>query len=69
MANAREMASAIALVDGLDPEECRNAARRHFSLDRMVDRYKEVYGHMIARKNAGREPVTAAFAGSWLVNW
>ena len=69
VSNAREMASAIELVDGLDPEQCRDAARRHFSSHRMVDRYVEVYGQMLARKNPAREPARAASAGSWLVNW
>lgn len=39
----REMADAIAACGGLDPEDCRAAARERFSLQRMVRRYFEHY--------------------------
>jgi glycosyltransferase involved in cell wall biosynthesis len=41
--DAREMAEAIVAAGKLDPEQCRAAASRRFSLDRMVERYFAVY--------------------------
>ena len=43
VADAREMAAAIAQCDRLDRERCRAAARRRFSLDLMVERYVALY--------------------------
>ena len=42
-----EMAEAIRAAADLDPAECRAEAARRFSLDRMVDRYIDVY-HRLA---------------------
>ncbi|HEU0052459.1 MAG TPA: glycosyltransferase, partial [Longimicrobium sp.] len=38
-----EMAEAIRAADGIDPEECRRAARECFSAERMVELYFETY--------------------------
>ena len=46
--DAREMAEAILAADKIDPEACRAAARRRFSLDRMVERYFAVYERLAA---------------------
>src|SRR5205085_11918601 len=35
--DTEEMAEAIVLADKIDPERCREAARRRFSLDRMLE--------------------------------
>lgn len=45
--NETEMADAIEAARGLAPETCRHAARTRFSLERMVERYLEVY-HQLA---------------------
>ena len=39
----REMAEAIHAADALDPEVCRETARRRFGMDAMVSRYFDVY--------------------------
>jgi glycosyltransferase involved in cell wall biosynthesis len=39
----REMAEAIRRVDSIDPEACREAARRRFSADRMISEYMRLY--------------------------
>lgn len=41
--NEREMADAIRRVDSIRPEACREAARRRFSLERMVEEYLHRY--------------------------
>ena len=46
--DAREMAEAIVAAETIDPEQCRAAARRQFSLDHMVERYFAVYQRLAA---------------------
>jgi len=46
--DAREMAEALVMAEKIDPERCRAAARRRFSLDRMVERYFAVYQRLAA---------------------
>ncbi|HLP07897.1 MAG TPA: glycosyltransferase family 4 protein [Opitutaceae bacterium] len=47
-----EMAEAIAAAAQLDPEVCRERARRRFSLERMTARYLALYGQLIAAETA-----------------
>ena len=47
--NETEMAEAIHAAEQLDPEDCRNAARARFSLDRMLRRYFDLY-HQLAQE-------------------
>jgi glycosyltransferase involved in cell wall biosynthesis len=44
--NAREMAQAMRRVGSIDPEACREAARRRFSAARMIGEYLELYGRL-----------------------
>jgi len=46
--DARGMAEAIGAAGKIDPEQCRAAARRRFSRDRMVERYFAVYERLAA---------------------
>jgi glycosyltransferase involved in cell wall biosynthesis len=48
--NTSEMADAVRMLDRLDPETCRRAARRRFDLARSMDSYLELY-----RRIAGHE--------------
>jgi glycosyltransferase involved in cell wall biosynthesis len=48
VSDAREMAKAIHMAEEIDPEACRAATRRRFSLDRMVERYFAVYERLAA---------------------
>ncbi|MGG5807704.1 glycosyltransferase [Falsiroseomonas sp. CW058] len=48
-----EMAAAIREAPRLDPEACREAARRRFSAERMVAHYLDLYRALIARAAAG----------------
>ena len=41
--DVHEMAEAIAAAHTMDPARCRDAVRRRFSLDRMIERYFAVY--------------------------
>ncbi len=41
--DSHEMADAIRRADTIDPEECREAARRRFSADRMITEYMRLY--------------------------
>ncbi len=56
VANAAEMAAAMALVDRIDPDECRRAARERFSEDRMLADYLALYSR-ISTMTAAREMV------------
>jgi glycosyltransferase involved in cell wall biosynthesis len=69
VSNTREMAKAIAAADEIDPEECRKEARRRFSAEKMFERYRELYRHVIAGKNAQYDAPRAMPATSWLVSW
>ena len=69
VSNVREMARAIAMVDKLDSEECRNAARTRFSSTQMVGRYLQTYQRLTSRDAVQPEVVRAARGGSWLVSW
>ena len=48
--SVEEMAAAIARVDQLNPEDCREAARTRFALDHMLEGYFALY-RKLARKN------------------
>lgn len=50
-----EMAEALLAAAKLDPEVCRETARRRFSVDRMVQRYLETY-EILARAPAAEDP-------------
>jgi glycosyltransferase involved in cell wall biosynthesis len=52
VSDAREMAEAMVKTAEIDPEQCRAAARRRFSLDRMVERYFAVYERLAATEPA-----------------
>ncbi|MFP3940015.1 MAG: glycosyltransferase family 4 protein [Thermoanaerobaculia bacterium] len=43
VSDAREMAAAISRVDGIDRDACRRAAETHFSAERMVRDYLDLY--------------------------
>ncbi len=45
--NAREMAEAIRQADHIQPEVCRQAARRRFSADRMIAEYLRLYERLV----------------------
>jgi glycosyltransferase involved in cell wall biosynthesis len=54
------MAAAIARVDRIDPQACREVARRRFSAERMLAGYLERYGRLASNERsmeAGGEPV------------
>jgi len=53
------MVDAVADVGRIDRRHCRASVRQHFSIDRMVDGYLDVYGTVV---NRGR-PVLTAVAG------
>ncbi len=53
-----EMAEAIEAAGTLDPETCRRVARERFSLDRMIERYFEVYRRLA--KPRVRAPLAGA---------
>jgi glycosyltransferase involved in cell wall biosynthesis len=69
VSNVQEMAEAIGAVDKLDCDECRNAARRRFSAEKMWEQYAQVYRRIISQKTAESEHVRPLSATSWLVNW
>ena len=46
-ADAADMAARI-VSPGVPAESCRAFAVQHFSLDRMVDRYLDVYDHALS---------------------
>lgn len=48
--DVRQMADAIRRVDQIRPEDCRAAAERRFSRDRMVHDYFELYAAMVRRE-------------------
>ena len=50
----REMADALTAVHTVDPEACRDTARRRFSLDVMVQQYLAVYGSLAAASWDGK---------------
>jgi glycosyltransferase involved in cell wall biosynthesis len=45
--NAEEMAQAIRRADQINPETCRRAAREHFSLDRTMRAYLDLYEQLV----------------------
>jgi hypothetical protein len=46
------MAAAIERVHQIRPEDCRAAAERRFSRDRMVRDYFDLYASMVSRQHA-----------------
>jgi len=68
-ANVGEMAKAIGAVDRLDPEECRNEARRRFSAEKMIEGYIEAYCRILGQGDGVLQCSRAMSAGSWLVDW
>jgi glycosyltransferase involved in cell wall biosynthesis len=68
-ADVQGMAKAIGAVDRLDPEDCRNAARRNFSAEKMIKGYTDTYRRVIGKGDGVLESTQAMSAGSWLVNW
>jgi glycosyltransferase involved in cell wall biosynthesis len=50
--DVQEMAEALRASAALDAGACREAARRHFSLDRMTRQYLDLYERLAARKEA-----------------
>ena len=72
VSSVSEMARAIGLVDQLDPNDCRQAARERYSVEQMVTRYSGIY-HRLMGQTAEREserPLQRAAGGtSWLVSW
>ena len=42
----RQMAEAIRAAGSLDAGECIETARRRFSIERMIERYFEMYRHL-----------------------
>ena len=50
--NVEEMADAIQRIEQIRPEDCRAAAERRFSRDRMVRDYFDLYGAMVRREPA-----------------
>jgi hypothetical protein len=57
--DADAMADAIARTGDIDAERCREVARNRFSLDRMVERYFEVYQQLALWRETQRLPETA----------
>jgi glycosyltransferase involved in cell wall biosynthesis len=54
--DAEEMADAIGAATALDPQECRDAAARRFSLEPMTSRYIDLYRRIAAETPAsGRQ--------------
>ncbi len=49
--DTREMAEAIQKTHLLNPEECRNAAQKRFSLDHTVNRYLDLYRQLTERES------------------
>jgi glycosyltransferase involved in cell wall biosynthesis len=62
--NAGEMARAIAAVEEIDPEICRETARRRFSLDRMTERYLEYYERIVRSTNRADHASCSSFSTS-----
>lgn len=55
--NADEAAAAVAEIGRIDRTECRRRVERHFTIDRMVTRYEEVYARIFAdRAGKRRQP-------------
>lgn len=69
VSNVREMARAITMADKLDSDECRRAARKHFSSTQMVGRYLQTYERLVRKDSVQPEVARAARGGSWLVSW
>jgi glycosyltransferase involved in cell wall biosynthesis len=45
----RSLVEAVKAVDQLDRHACRQHAESHFSLNRMIDDYEQLYGRLVAR--------------------
>jgi glycosyltransferase involved in cell wall biosynthesis len=52
----KEMAHAIAAVTDLDPDVCRETARRRFSVGRMTAAYLELYAHLAGKSEGNSMP-------------
>jgi glycosyltransferase involved in cell wall biosynthesis len=53
---AAEMADAIEACGDIDPERCRASARERFSLDRMINKYFDVYEQLTRSKERTAQP-------------
>lgn len=58
--NVQEMAAAIPESGKIDPETCRNVARRRFSKQDMLNEYFRLYHHMNARRISNHSHDTPA---------
>jgi glycosyltransferase involved in cell wall biosynthesis len=57
LAHDREgMAAAISAAGRIEPDACRRVAREHYSLERMIERYFDVYRRLAQH---GRQPFAA----------
>jgi glycosyltransferase involved in cell wall biosynthesis len=54
------LVAAIRKVDALDPQACRNVARERFSLDRMIERYFELYRRLAGESGRPAQDSAAA---------
>jgi len=54
VADADAMIAALARLDALDPAACRAHVERHFSAERMVEGYEEVYARVLGASSAAR---------------
>ncbi|MFA6296886.1 MAG: glycosyltransferase family 4 protein [Patescibacteria group bacterium] len=49
--NIREAAAAIKKIKSIDRENCRKRVMQHFTIEKMVDGYEEVYQKLIDKQN------------------
>jgi glycosyltransferase involved in cell wall biosynthesis len=54
------LVAAIRKVDALDPQACRDVARERFSLDRMIERYFELYRRLVGESGRPAQDSAAA---------
>lgn len=57
VSTSEEMAEAIPLCDAIEPERCRDAARRRFSLDAMIESYFRLYRGLASAESRLRRSV------------
>jgi glycosyltransferase involved in cell wall biosynthesis len=66
VSDVKEMASALAEVERLDPEACRESARSRFSARRMAEAYLAVYTRLVAEKASEQPYELPERASSWV---